>query len=64
VRTLAVTLPPRQVRVSRNPLVKGQVSFYRSGTTTTSNTFQTGRIPERHFSATLGEEPEVELALL
>lgn len=64
MRTLAVTLPPRKVRVSRNPLVKGQVSFYRSGTTTSSYTFQTERTPERHFSATLGEEPEVELALL
>jgi hypothetical protein len=63
VRTLAVTLPSRQVRVSRNLLVKGQVSFYRFGTTTPSYTFQTERTLERHFSATLGEEPQVELAL-
>ena len=31
---------------------------------TLGGTFQTERTPERHFSATLGEEPEVELALL
>lgn len=31
---------------------------------TLEDTFQTERTSERHFSATLGEEPEVELALL
>ena len=43
---------------------KALARAWRADPTSSSSAFQMQRIPELRFSATLGKEPEVELALV
>jgi hypothetical protein len=63
VRTSAVTLPAVGAGIEE-PGVKEQVSFVPMLSPSHPQVISNCNAPERRFSATLGEEPEIELALV